>query len=1147
MSKDLNNEKSNKKVVRNFGLSTWAINNKNTVYLFTVATILFGFLAYAALPKELFPDIKIPTVMVQVLYPGNPPVDMENLVTRPIEKQVESVKGIKKMTSISSQDASNVFIEFHTNVDISKALNDVKDAVDKAKSDLPDDLPTEPLITDIDVSEFPVINVNLSGNFSLSELKNYANDLKDEFEAVSQVSSVNITGITDREVKINLNPFKMAAMKVSFSDVENAVKSENLSISGGNAKIGDYRRSIRVIGEFSDPKEINNIIVKREGGHIVYMRDIGNVVFGFKERESYSRLDRQPVVTLQIVKKSGENLLKTTDKVFSILKDARKTKLIPNNLRITITNDQSSQVKSQISNLENSIIMGILLVVGILFLFLGTRNSLIVGFSIPMSMLIAFMVMGIAQYKINMIVLFSLILALGMLVDNAIVVTENIYRFVQRGYSIKEAARQGVGEVAVPIITSTATTLAAFFPLLFWGSIMGEFMKYLPITLIIVLSASLFNALVIVPVLFIDFYKPGENDRMPKRKKALTIAAIFTVLAMLFYIFHWNVLGSISVVAAIVTILNLAFLTKLSIWFQNVFLVWLEETYLKFIRFALRKNNSYILISGTFLLLILTIFFYFGTKPKVDFFPSSDPKLINVMAELPISTDIETTDSVMRKIEGKVYQILEPDMNIVKSVLSVTGKGAVGQNEGFKSRGGSPNKGIITINFKDYQFRHGINTFTIMRTLSDSLIGKYPGVNISLEKQREGPPVGYPINLEVSGKNFNTLLGLTDTIRATINKHNVKGIEGLKIDLNVGKPELLVHVDRDKARRFGLSTGQVGDAIRTALFGKEISDYKVGEDEYKIRLKLADRFRYNISDLMNQRITFRSASSGKIIQVPISSVASFEYGSTYGSITRIDRKRVITIYSNVIKGYNANQINAQLKKILKTVKFPAGYTYSFTGEQEQQRDASDFLAKALLIAMSLITIILVGQFNSFVKPAIIMFSVVLSTIGVFGGLATFHMDFVVIMTGIGIVSLAGVVVNNAIVLIDYIGLVKLRRKKEMGLDEHDDLPMDVARECIVEAGKTRLRPVLLTAITTVLGLLPLAVGLNMNFLTWLKDFDPQIFFGGDNTAFWGPMSWTVVFGLSFATFLTLVIVPSMYHALYTGKIGIQNLRKKWNI
>ena len=1133
----------NNKVIRNFPLSTWAINNKNTVYLFTIATIIFGFLAYANLPKELFPDIKIPTVMVQTIYPGNPPIDMENLVTRPLEKQIESVKGIKKMTSISSQDASNVFIEFHTEIDIRKALDDVKDAVDKAKSDLPDDLPSDPMITDIDVSEFPVINVNLSGNFSLRELKGFANDLKDEFEAIYEVSKVNITGVTDREIQINLNPFKMAAMEVSFTDVENAIKFENLSMSGGEAKVGAIKRSVRIIGEFTDPKQIENIIVKRDKGNIVYLRDIGQVVYGFKDRESYARLDKQPVITLQVVKKSGENLLSTTDQVFQILKDARKSKLIPDNLKITITNDQSDKVKKQINNLENSIIMGILFVVVILFLFLGTRNSLIVGFSIPMSMLMAFMVMGIADYKINMIVLFALILALGMLVDNAIVVTENIYRFVQRGFPVREAAKQAVGEVAMPIISSTATTLAAFLPLVFWHSIMGEFMKFLPITLIVVLTASLLNALVIVPVLFVDFYKPGDNNPMPKPRKSIIIASIMVVLSMLAFIMHWNILGSLLVVAAIVGLLNLAFLTRLAIWFQKVLLVWLEEVYLKFIRFALRGNNSYWMIAGTFLLMFLTIAFYFGSKPKVDFFPNSDPKLINVIAEMPISTDIEVSDSTMKKLEAKVYQLLQPDMNIVKSVLTVTGKGAVGQDEGFTSRGGAPNKGIITINFVDFQDRHGINTFQIMRRLTDSLVGKYPGVNISLEKQREGPPVGYPINIEVSGKKFTTLLSLTDTIQQLIKSKNILGIEGLKIDLDVGKPELLVKIDRDKARRFGLSTGQIGDAIRTALFGKDISDFKEGEDEYKIRMRLNDVFRYNIDDLMNQRITFRSQSSGRIIQVPISAVVSYRYGSTYGAITRIDRNRVITIHSNVIKGYNANEINVELKKLLAHFKMPAGYKYSFTGEQKEQADASAFLAKAMLIALALIMIILVSQFNSFVKPSIIMFSVLLSTIGVFGGLATFHMDFVVMMTGIGLVSLAGVVVNNAIVLIDYIGLVKLRKKKEMGLGEEDDLPMNIAKECIVEAGKTRLRPVLLTAITTVLGLIPLAVGLNINFITWLRDFDPQLFFGGDNTAFWGPMSWTVIFGLTFATFLTLIIVPSMYHALYTAKMAMKNVKQ----
>ena len=1138
------NDNNKDKVIRNFGLSTWALKNKNTVYLFTIIAIIFGLYSYVNMPKELYPDIQFPTVMVQTIYPGNPPVDMENLVTRPLEKEIESVKGIKKMTSSSAQDASSIFIEFQTNVDIKSALQDVKDAVDKAKGDLPDDLPTDPVVNDIDVSEFPVINVNLSGDFSVTELKSFAEDLKDEFETIYEVSKVNITGVSEKEVKVNLDPYKMADLKVSYKNIENAIKFENMSVSGGNLKMGKVMRSVRVIGEFTHPEAIENIIVKSEKGNVVYLKDVGTVDFGFKDADSYARLDKDPVVTLQVVKKGGENLLSTIDQVFEIMQNAHKTKVIPDNLVITYTNDQSEIVKKQLTNLENSIIMGILFVVLVLYFFLGTRNSLFVGFAIPMSMFLSFMVMGLLDYRINMIVLFALILALGMLVDNAIVVTENIYRFVDRGFPVLEAARQAVGEVAMPIISSTATTLAAFFPLLFWKSLMGEFMKYLPETLIITLTSSLFVALVIVPVVFVDFYKKEDPHDRPNKKLVFRIAIILFVLAVLSYLTGINWMGTLMVISVIVTLLNYFVFSYISSWFRISFLPWLENTYLKVVQFALYKRNPFYFIAGTFMLLIVTIFFYFASKPKVDFFPHSNPKLINVIAELPISTDIAVTDSTMRVLEKDVYSMLAPDMDIVKSILSITGKGAVGQNEGFTGRGGGSNKGIITVNFVDYKDRHGISTVDVLKQFSKELIGKYPGVDISLEQQREGPPAGKPINIELSGKDFKTLLFLGDTVRSVINRAGIPGIEGLQIDLNPDKPELLVKINREQARRFGLSTGQIGDAIRTSLFGKEVSDFKQGEDEYKIRMKLDDRYRYNIPTLMNQRITFRSQATGKIVQVPISSVADFDYSSTYGSIKRIDRKRIVTVYSNVVKGYNATEINAEIKDLLAGFEMPAGYNYSFTGEQQKQKDASKFLMTALLIALALIMIILVSQFNSVVKPSIIMFSVVLSTIGVFGGLATFHMDFIVIMTGIGIVSLAGVVVNNAIVLIDYIGLVKQRRKKELGLGDNVNLPLDQSIDCIVIAGKTRLRPVLLTAITTILGLIPLATGFNIDFIQFLNHFNPDIYWGGDNTVFWGPLSWTVIFGLSFATFLTLIIVPSMYHVLYMGKLWLNRVFSK---
>jgi len=1137
-----NNENKKDKVVRNFWLSTWALNNKNTVYLVTVVTILFGFYSYVSLPKELFPEINIPTVMVQTLYPGNPPVDIENLITRPIEKEVESVKGIKDMTSISSQDASNLFIEFNTDVDIKVALQDVKDAVDKAKSELPDDLPFDPMVTDIDMSEFPVININLSGDYSVNELKDYAEELSDEIETISEVSTVNLTGITEKEVKIILDPFKMSNLQVSFSDIENAVSAENISLSGGDLLLGDIKRTIRIIGEFEDPGEIENIIIKSEKGNIVYLRDVGHVNYGFKDRDSYAYLNNQPVVSLQVVKKGGENLLSTISQTMDILDEARESRVIPENLIITITNDQSDMVKMQLSNLENSIIMGVIFVVFILFLFLGTRNSLFVGIAIPMSMFLSFMIMGMMDYRINMIVLFSLILALGMLVDNAIVVTENIYRFVHKGYPLLEAAKQATGEVAMPIISSTATTLAAFFPLLFWDSIMGEFMSYMPLTLIIVLASSLFVALVIIPVIFTDFFKEGHNVSLPKPKRSLIIMVSLTLFAVVCYLIGINWAGTLALIFAFIGLVNLLFLSRLALWFQKTALVWLENIYTKFIQFALKGSTPAYFLLGTVALMFLTMAFYFGGNPKVEFFPSGDPKLINVTAEMPISTDIEVSDSVMRVLEQKVFDVLEPDMEIVKSVLTIAGKGAVGENEGFTGRGGAINRGLITINFIDFEDRGGKSTSTIQEHLSDALVGLYPGITLSVEKQAEGPPTGKPINLEISGYDFDELLILTEDIRTEINKANIPGIEALKIDLDVGKPELLVNIDRDKVRRYGLSTGQVGDAIRTSLFGKEISDFKDGEDEYKIVMRLDNKYRYNIADIINQRITFRSQASGKIVQVPISAVADFEYSSTYGAITRKDRDRLITIYSNVLEGYNANEINNELKELMANYPMPPTNKYKFTGEQEEQDESMAFLTTALIIALALIMIILVSQFNSFVKPAIIMFSVVMSTIGVFGGLATFNMDFIVIMTGIGIVSLAGVVVNNAIVLIDYIGLMKKRKKEELGLSPEEDLPSDVAKQCIVDAGRTRLRPVLLTAITTVLGLMPLAVGFNIDFISFFNTFDPDIYFGGDNAVFWGPMSWTVIFGLSFATFLTLVIVPSLYHVLYSAKVSMSKWR-----
>ena len=1112
---------------RSFKITNLSLKNKTTVFILTALLSLFGIFSYNAMPKSLYPDIVMPTVMVQTVYPGNSPADIENLITRPIEKEIKSVKGIKKFTSSSIQDNSSVIIEFNTDIELKAALQDVKDAVDKAKSDLPNDLDMDPIVMDIDFSEFPILNINLSGDFSLDELKVHAEYLQDEIESFSEISKVEITGLLDKEIKVEADLHLMESSQISFGDIESAIAYENASIAGGNVLIGNTRRMVRTSAEFSSAEEIGNIIVKHEKGHIVYLKDIAKVTDGYEERESYSRLDTQPVVSLNVVKKSGENLLEATSKIMGLLAAAKQSSLLPNNLSISITNDQSEQTRDQLSNLENSIIFGVILVVLVLLFFLGLRNALFVGMAIPLSMFISFVVFGGMGITMNMVVLFALILALGMLVDNAIVVIENIDRIYKKeGLSKLKAAKQGVGEIAVPIISSTLTTLAAFFPLLFWDDLMGEFMGYIPMTLIIVLGSSLFVALVINPV-FASRFIQKDNRHLAVKPKLKKISIYFAIVAIVCYVLGARLLGSFALVIGLLNILNSLYLTPLSFYFQDNILVKLERRYANTLSWALAGKTPLKLLLGTFGLLVFSIMFFGLMKPNVEFFPVNEPKYINVFLEMPEATDVTATDSAARIIEKEVIDILEPYKDIVSSVLTNVGAGTSDPNEMGGAMGNTPHKARITINFVEFKYRGGIATGDVMKEISSSLTG-YPGVNISVDKNRDGPPMGRPINIEISGEEFDQLLVLVDDIQQKIEKEEIAGIEGLKVDLELSKAEMLVQIDRDMARRLGVSASQIGATIRTALFGKEVSKFKDGEDEYPINLKLADKYRYNVSALMNQCITFRSQSSGQIMQIPISSVATYTYNNTYGSVNRKDMKRQVTLYSNVIEGYNENSINDQLKKILADYPMPENYDLKFTGKQQEQEQTQDFLSNALMIAVALITLILVSQFNSALKPIIIIMTVLFSTIGVFLGLAIFNMDFVIIMTGIGIVSLAGIVVNNAIVLIDYIELTKTRKKQELGLDPYDKLSFSDSISCIQEAGQKRLRPVLLTAITTVLGLLPLATGMNINFSSLLTNFDPQIYFGGDNAIFWGPMAWTVIFGLTFATFLTLVIVPVMY-------------------
>ncbi len=1128
-------ERPQEEVKREFGLSSLSINNATSVFILVFIITGFGLFSYISMPKEQFPEIVLPNIYINTIYPGNSPVDMENLITRPIEKEIKSLKGVKKITSTSLQDVSIIIVEFNEDVEASDALIDVKDAVDKAKSELPTDLDEDPMVMELDFSEIPIVMINLSGDFEIDKLKDYAEYLEDKIEALPEVSKVDIIGALDREIQINADPFYMAASNVTFGDIEGAIASENITASAGDVLINGFRRSIRIPGEFNNVEELENVIVKSEKGRPVYLKDIAEVKDSYVERYSYSRLatsnflkeGNYPVVSLRVVKKTGENLINASEEIDKLLEKAKK-EYLPSKLNIVLTEDQADDMKTQISNLENSIISGVILVVIVLLFFMGLRNALFVGIAIPLSMFMSFMILGSLGVTINMVVLFGLILALGMLVDNAIVVIENIYRLMEQGYSPMKAAKEGVGEVAVAIISSTATTLAAFVPLAFWGGIMGEFMKYLPITLIVVLASSLFVGLVINPVIAFKYMKVDNSPKI-KNKKLLTIAgiALIAVAIPLYLRANSYSLPNILTTLALIILANAYFFKPAAYWFQNELLTRLEKIYLSTLRFALTGKKPLIFFGGAFVFLFLSMILFISNAPKVVFFPTSDPNYVFINIEAPIGTDAAQTDSITRAIEKDVFELLKPYRSIIKSIVSNVGENTGSPNEG-PAQETTPNKSKIAIGFKPFEKRGNISTVEIKKKVTEYAT-TLDGLVVNVAQDEGGPPTGKPINIEVTGEDYQTLIQEAEKIKNIVASSQIPGITGLKLGLDINKPEMLVNINRSKARRYGVSTGMVSGLLRTAVYGKEVSKFKDGEDDYPIQLRLKKEYRYNPSTLKETTLIFRD-NQGQLHNVPISSIADFEIGSTIGSVKRKDLDRMIAVMADVSEGYNANEIVAGLKQILELhkEKMPDGYNFKFTGEQEEQQKSMEFLLKAMLIAVAAIFLILVSQFNSAIRPFIIICSVIFSLIGVLLGLFIFGDEFVIIMTGVGIISLAGVVVNNAIVLIDYVDLLRKRKKKERGLSNDDHLPTKDFIDCLVEGGATRLRPVLLTAITTILGLIPLAVGLNIDFFGLFSKFEPGIYIGGSNADIWGPMAWTVIYGLVFSTFLTLVIVPVMY-------------------
>ena len=1113
---------------KEFKPTSWAIDNKTSMYVLAVILAIFGFINYSTIPKEQIPEIKLTYVMVSTLYPGTSPSDIENFVTRPLEKNMKSIEDVKVITSNSVQDFSIILVEFISGVDISEAKQRIKDAVDKTKKDLPNDLPADPSVMELDFSEFPIMNINLSGEYSLDNLKTYADKMADRIEEVPEITRVDILGALDREIQVDVDMYKMQAAKVTFRDIQNAIQYENMTISGGSIDMHGMSRSVRVVGEFSDVDVIRNISLISSSGAIVRLSDIADIKDSHKKAESFSRLFGKNVVTLNVIKKSGANLINAADQI-KVITDDMKANDLPKELKITVSGDQSYYTRIILKELNNTIIIGFILVTIVLMFFMGLTNAIFVGFSVPLSMALAYIVIPGFDFTLNMLVMFSFIFALGIVVDDAIVVIENTHRiFTKTGMDIKNSAKAAAGEVFVPILSGTLTTLAPFFPLAFWPGVVGKFMYYIPVTLIITLLASLIVAYAFNPVFAVTFMKPDEKEgEVRDRKAILKTGFIIFLISALLYIPGFTIgksflgLANLGVFLAISYVLHNLFMWKVLLRFQQKVIPKMLQSYEKVLRWALKGRRPVRLLWELIALFVISIVIFVTSKPNLLFFPDSDPSSVYVSIKMPVGTEVQVTDSVTKIVEDRIFNILGENNPIVESVIANVAKNA--SSDMFSSGAVTSNLGRITINFVEFAKRHGEKTTPYMDKIRKE-VRDIAGAEITVDKENMGPPVGKPINIEISSENLGELIVTTENLKRFIDSLEIGGIEELKSDFETYKPELIVVIDRQRANREGITTAQIGSELRTAIIGTEVSKYRVEEEQYPIQLRYNEYLRENIDRLMNLKITFMDMASGRLKSIPLSSVATLTYQNTYGGINRKDLKRVIILSSNLLSGFNSNEVNMKLRQYLPKFIKPAGTEISITGEQEDQAENMVFLSKAMLVALFMVMFILITQFNSLSKPIIIVSEVVFSIIGVLLGFSIFGMDFSVIMTGMGVVALAGIVVRNGILLVEFTD-----KLKEEGTR---------TREAIIQAGKIRITPIVLTATATILGLIPLAIGFNINFSTLLTDFNPQIHIGGDTKAFFGPLAWTIIFGLSFATVLTLVFIPVMYSILHVGKIKL---------
>jgi multidrug efflux pump len=1043
-------------------LTRGAITRYPMVFAFMAILIVLGVKSYKSLPRESSPDIKIPFVMIMTPYAGTSPEDMENLVTRKLEKQLKGMEDLKEMTSSSSYGMSVITLEFESSVDMSDALQATRDRVELAKPDLPDDPKEDLVVQEISASDaFPVMQVNLYGDLDLFLLKKLGEDLQEELEKIKGVLGVDLVGGIENEVQVDVDPEKLAYYNLGILDVQDAIGLQNITIPGGKLSLGVYDYQVRVPGEVDDVQEILGFVLNPGIFPPVYVGDVATVKFGVKDRETISRVFGHDAVTLVIKKRSGENLIRIAEEVKAVVTNARFN--FPAGAEVEIVADQSLQIRRMVKELENNILSGLLLVFLVLLAFFGVRNALFVGLAIPMSMLITFIVLSILDITLNMVVLFSLIMALGMLVDNAIVIVENIFRHRGKGASSEEAADKGTSQVAGAVIASTLTTVCAFGPLVLWPGIMGEFMSYLPITVIITLLASLVVAMIFNPVLCAHFMGVPRTAQ----EKVL--------------------LG-------------------------DRLIAFGQKTYRPLLRWSL--DHLFFVNLGMLCLFVGSLVLYVLFNPGVEMFPDIDPQYATVNIDAPSGTRIEVTDSYALSIEKEVEKLR--DLKVFSTSVGTSLGGGIG--------GGSApsHQSSITLEFEEMSDRD----YSSRQELDDlrSRLEDFTGARITVEKMEEGPPTGKPVNIEISGDDFKVLGELAAQIKDII--RNIDGLVDITDNFDRSLPELRIIPDVDKAGRFGLRTLDIAGTIRTALHGAETAKHRIGEDEYDIIVRFDKSFRGKVEDLENTVIFFEGET------IPLSAFTHMEFSSGLAAVHRIDSNRAVTVMADVVSGTNSSALLLEVKTALDAIVLPQGYTLDYTGENEDQEEASAFLSNAFAIAIMLIFVVLVSQFSSVTVPIVILMSVILSLIGVFAGLMITDTPFGIIMTGVGVISLAGIVVNNAIVLLDYI--IQLRKR---GMDKN---------EAIIQAGMTRFRPVILTAVTTILGLIPLTTGFSLDFDALIHArFADVVVLGGESSQWWGPMGVAVIYGLAVATFLTLVVVPVMYSSLGPIKRGLYMVLIGW--